>query len=80
MTIENKKNLFSLLNAYMIDLIKEDNENNEKRTKRMANRMSGAKEYDPELETTSGVKAQFNHARCIAKKLGVEIEKEMVTL
>lgn len=27
----------------------------------------------------SGVKAQFNHARCIVRKLGVDIEKEIDT-
>ena len=74
MKIEDKKALYRLLNEYMSDLLELDKENIKRRKDR--------KEHGWQVENypISGVKAQFNHARCISNKLGVEIENEMLTL
>lgn len=74
MKTEDKKTLYRLLNEYMIDLLKLDEENIKRRKDRKNNGWQ-AGNYP-----ISGVKAQFNHARCISNKLGVEIENEMLTL
>ena len=73
MNLSEKKTLCKLLNEYMNDLLKLDEENI-KRIKDWKENGWQAGNY-----LISGVKAQFNHARCICRKLGVEIEKELET-
>ena len=65
MDIQDKKTLFRLLNQYMVELMALDNVNQQKEKLSSFN---------------VGIKAQFNHARCIAKKLGVEIEEQIRTV
>lgn len=71
MKLEDKKALYRLLNEYMSDLLELDKENIKRRKDR--------KEHGWRVENNpiSGVKAQFNHARCICNELMVEIENEM---
>lgn len=73
MRIEDKKTLYLLLNEYMNDLLKLNEENIKRRKDREENG------WRLENYPLSGVKAQFNHARCIVRKLGVDIEKEIDT-
>lgn len=73
MRIEDKKTLYLLLNEYMNDLLKLNEENIKRRKDREENG------WRVENYHLSGVKAQFNHARCIVRKLGVDIEKDIDT-
>ena len=73
MKTEDKKTLYRLLNEYMSDLLELDDENIKRRKDRKENGWQ-LKNYP-----ISGVKAQFNHARCITRRLGVDIEKEIDT-
>lgn len=73
MKLEDKKTLYRLLSEYMVDLLKLDEENIKRRKDRKENG------WKVENYPISGVKAQFNHARCIYNKLGVEIENEVST-
>ena len=66
MTSNDKKQLVALLNTYMGELAHEDSEN-------LLKQRQGKSCY----ECKSGVKAQYDHARCIVSKLMVEISKEM---
>lgn len=72
MKLEDKKALYRLLSEYMSDLLELDKENIKRRKDR--------KEHEWQIENNpiSGVKAQFNHARCICNKLMVEIENEII--
>lgn len=67
MTNAEKKQLVSLLNKYMDELAKEDDSNKRMRKDEKASYW----------ECKSGVKTQYEHARCIVRKLSVEINKEM---
>ena len=71
MVLKDKKTLYRLLNEYMIDLLELDDKNIENEKDR--NKRGCLIENEP----ISGVKAQFNHARCIARRLSVEIEWEL---
>lgn len=71
MKIEDKKVLYRLLNEYMNDLLKLDEEN----IKRKKDRKEHG--WCVDNNPISGVKAQFNHARCISNRLVVEIENEI---
>lgn len=63
MTDEEKKELVYLLQVYMHDLLSIDKSNQKYKDS-----------DDKWLWYQSGVKAQYNHARCIEKKLAVEVE------
>lgn len=67
MTNAEKKQIVSLLNKYMDELAKEDDSN-----KRM--RKDEKSSY---WECKNGVKTQYEHARCIVRKMSYEINKEM---
>lgn len=73
MYLSEKKTLYRLLNEYMEDLLKQDDEN--------VRRDKDRNEHGWNLNNCriTGIKSQFNHARCICRKLGVEIEKELET-
>ena len=71
MKTEDKKTLYLLLNEYMNYLMELDDKNIENEKDR------NKRGWMIENEPISGVKAQFNHARCIARRLGVEIEWEL---
>lgn len=71
MVLKDKKTLYRLLNEYMNYLMELDDENIENEKDR------NKRGWMIENEPISGVKAQFNHARCIARRLGVEIEWEL---
>lgn len=73
MNLSEKKTLYKLLNEYIADLLNL-NEENVRRRKYREKHGWNFNNYPIE-----GVKAQFNHARCICRKLGVEIEKELET-
>lgn len=73
MKTEDKKTLYRLLNEYMSDLLELDKENIKRRKDRKENG------WQVENYPISGVKSQFNHARCIARRLGVEIENKITT-
>lgn len=65
MTNEEKKTLVQLLNKYMDGLAMDDTENH-----RIA-------KTDKWHEISRGTKAQYEHARCIVRKMSYEINKEM---
>ena len=65
MTNIDKKQLVGLLNKYMDELAKTDTENK----RACLNRYK-----------STGTKSQYEHARCIVRKLSVEIGKEMWAL
>ena len=65
MTAKEQRQLYRLLQLYMAELIREDTFNREVRA---PHKYLGR----------TGIKAQFNHARCIARRLGVKIEKEIL--
>ena len=65
MTNLEKKTLVQLLNKYMDGLAMDDTEH-----QRLA-------KSDKWYEINRGTKAQYEHARCIVRKLSVEINKEM---
>lgn len=73
MKIEDKKTLYLLLNEYMGDLLDQDDENVQRQKDRKKN---GWKLSNYPI---TGVKAQFNHARCISRKLEIDIEHNMIT-
>ena len=73
MILKDKKTLYRLLNEYMNYLMELDDKNIENEKDR------NKRGWMIENEPISGVKAQFNHARCIVRKLGVDIEKEIDT-
>lgn len=73
MILEDKKTLYRLLNEYMNYLMELDDKNIKNEKERKENG------WKIENYPISGVKAQFNHARCIARRLGVDIEKEINT-
>ena len=68
MTLKYKMELVRLLNLYQSDLI----EANEANIKEAAKYERGDKWKG---DYTFGIKAQFNHARVIIRRLSVEIEK-----
>lgn len=68
MTLKDKMELVRLLNLYQSDLI----EANEANIKEAAKYERGDKWKG---DYTFGIKAQFNHARVIVRRLSVEIEK-----
>lgn len=67
MTLKDKMELVRLLNLYQSDLI----EANEANIKEAAKYERGNKWKG---DYTFGIKAQFNHARVIIRRLSVEIE------
>lgn len=73
MNLSEKKTLYLLLNEYMSDLLDQDNENVKRQEDRKKNgwKLSNC--------SITGVKAQFNHARCISRKLEIDIEQNMMT-
>ena len=71
MNLESKKALCALLHEYMDDLIFKGQTFDYKNWN-----LDKSKEYQ---KYGNGYKAQFNHARCIVRKLGVDIEKEIDT-
>lgn len=68
MTLKDKMELVRLLNLYQSDLI-EANEANIKEAAKYERSDKWKGDY------TFGIKAQFNHARVIIRRLSVEIEK-----
>lgn len=68
MTLKDKMELVRLLNLYQSDLI-EANEANIKEAMKYERGNKWKGDY------TFGIKAQFNHARVIIRRLSVEIEK-----
>ena len=68
MHFSEKKELARLLRVYQNNLLMLDDEN-------ARERMSKKTCWNKYI----GVKAQYNHARCIANALELEIEKEIMT-
>lgn len=66
MQLAEKQELVRLLNVYQQELLA-DNDSNIK------------KKLDNDWNRVSGVKAQYNHARCIATKLSYQIGQELST-
>lgn len=66
MTNHDKKQLVALLTTYMGELAQKDSAN-------LLKQRQGKSLY----ECKSGVKTQYEHARCIVRKLSYEINKEM---
>lgn len=62
MTEQEKRELVKLLRKYQMDLLDIDEENR------------GMGRYG----RTHGVKAQFNHARCIANRLSCDTEQDII--
>lgn len=62
MTEQEKRELVKLLWKYQMDLLEIDEENR------------GMGRYG----RTHGVKAQFNHARCIANRLSYDAEQDII--
>ena len=73
MTLHDKQELVRLLNIYQFELVEKDQENRDYRFKHKDDRYYSGTLY-------SGVKAQYEHARCISRRLGVEINRELSTL
>ena len=73
MTSNEKIELYRLLQKYMTDLLDDDHENNKNYESRKRNG------WQSDNQPISGVKAQFNHARCIMNRLGVQIERILYT-
>lgn len=73
MTLHDKQELVRLLNVYQSELIEQDRKNREYREKHREDTCY----YGP---LYSGVKAQYEHARCISRRLGVEVNRELSTL
>ena len=71
MVLKDKKTLYRLLNEYMNYLMELDDKNIENEKDR------NKRGWMIENETIYGVKAQFNHARCITRRLGMDIEWEL---
>ena len=67
MTLQEKQELVRLLNLYQADLLELNQKNIEE--------AKTHKRYELEGDFTFGVKAQYNHARLISKKLSVELGK-----
>ena len=70
MTLKDKMELVRLLNLYQNDLL----DANEANIKEAAKYERGDKWKG---DYTFGIKAQFEHARCIAQRLSVEINKSL---
>lgn len=69
MTLHEKQELVRLLTIYQEDLIKANDANIEEASKYPGQKWQG--------NYTTGVKAQYEHARIISAKLSVEIGKGM---
>lgn len=71
MKTEDKQQLVILLHKYMAELV-EQNDANIKEAKRLGdNRWKGT--------YTEGVKTKYEHARILASKLALDVNKEMKT-
>lgn len=70
MTLKDKMELVRLLNLYQNDLL-DANEANIKEAAKYEKCDKWKGDY------TFGIKAQFEHARCIAQRLSVEINKSL---
>ena len=70
MKFKDKQELVQLLNLYQADLLSQADKNDKERKKH---------EYSWECNLRHGLKAQYEHARCIVNKLSVEIGKEIKT-
>lgn len=70
MTLKDKMELVRLLNLYQSDLL-DANEANIKEAEKYASGDRWKGNY------TFGIKAQFEHARCIAQRLSVEINNNL---
>ena len=71
MSNEQKRELVYLLHLYMHDLIRYDKTNRKKIED--VEKKGGYAWSIPDLET--GVKSQYNHARCIERKLAKDVEE-----
>lgn len=72
MTTLEKQELVRLLNLYQRELVKKNEENiKEANNCRKNNQQKWNGEY------FHGIKAQYEHTRCIIAKMSVEIQKEM---
>lgn len=72
MTTLEKQELVRLLNLYQSELVKKNEEN----IKEASNcRKKNQPKWDGEY--FHGIKAQYEHARCIIAKISVEIQKDM---
>lgn len=69
MTLQEISELVRLLNIYQMEML-EQNQKNIEESKRN-------RRWEIGSELVYGVKAQYNHARCITRKLSVEIGKEL---
>lgn len=79
MTHNEISELYRLLGNYAIAMIDLDAENKMRLKKRKANHNKEDYVYHPELECITGVKSQYNHARCILRILAKNIEDGMNT-
>lgn len=71
MQLAEKQELVRLLGLYQSELLMENEENIKKKMKHKENPKEIITDY------SFGVKAQYEHARIIIKKLSVEIGKEL---
>nr|DAG67719.1 MAG TPA: hypothetical protein [Caudoviricetes sp.] len=72
MTLTEKSELLRLLQLYQDDLLRKNRENIQS-----AESMSKEGKGKWEAEYFYGIKAQYNHARLIARKLSVEVSKDV---
>lgn len=75
MKLAEKTELIQLLNTYQNELLEENNRNIRKKNTRYSADARHKEGYFP----VNGIKAQYNHARCIVRKLNVEIEKQILS-
>lgn len=74
MQLAEKQELIRLLNKYQNELLEENSRNFEREIKRKEN---DSERWKVENFPVAGIKAQYNHARCIVRKLSVEVEKDI---
>ena len=72
MTLHDKQELVRLLNVYQSELVEMDRKNREYRREHKDDRYYSGTPY-------SGVKAQYEHARCIIRRIDVEVNREIST-
>jgi hypothetical protein len=70
--MKEKQELVRLLNLYQADLLKDDEKNRKE--------FAAHKGRSWEAEIVLGVKSQYKYARCIARKLSVQLGKEIFTV
>lgn len=79
MTHDEISELYRLLGNYAIAMIDLDAENKMRLEKRKAKQKEKDYTYHPELDRITGVKSQYNHARCILRILAKNIEEGIYT-